>query len=344
MLPRIIEKADMDKLLGELLKRHRVAAPVAKDGRFVFKEVSNPAEVRLDYTISVLPPKKFLMPQWDSVLRARLRGEKQELKAFVEPEPIVIFGMHPCDLTATWLLDVVFAEGEPDPHYTERRKSAFIVGLDCLKPCDQYQFCLDMGSLFPQGNFDLFLTDIGESYFVEIGSERGYRLLEECFALARTATNQDFVARQNAEQQKRKNFSHKLPFDVKYLPEILDASYDSLIWQAVARKCFSCGTCNVVCPTCYCFDVHDELDLSLSEVDRRRRWDSCQLDSFAKVAGGESFRHDRSERLRHRFFRKGKYLLEMYGRRGCVGCGRCDRECVAKISSVETYRQIAGSR
>jgi formate hydrogenlyase subunit 6/NADH:ubiquinone oxidoreductase subunit I len=88
----------------------------------------------------------------------------------------------------------------------------------------------------------------------------------------------------------------------------------------------------------------DELQLTLTEGERKRHWDSCQLDSFAEVAGGENFRKERSSRLRHRFFRKGKYLREAYGKSGCVGCGRCDRACVAKISSVETYTQIAGAR
>jgi formate hydrogenlyase subunit 6/NADH:ubiquinone oxidoreductase subunit I len=68
------------------------------------------------------------------------------------------------------------------------------------------------------------------------------------------------------------------------------------------------------------------------------------LDTFAEVAGGENFRKERSSRLRHRFFRKAKYIYEAFGRKGCVGCGRCDRNCVAEINSVETYTQIAGSR
>ena len=29
-------------------------------------------------------------------------------------------------------------------------------------------------------------------------------------------------------------------------------------WEELAKDCFSCGSCNIVCCTCYCFDVQDE--------------------------------------------------------------------------------------
>ena len=67
------------------------------------------------------------------------------------------------------------------------------------------------------------------------------------------------------------------------------------------------------------------------------------LKSFAEVAGGENFREHRSARLRHRVFRKGKYMLEMFGKLGCVGCGRCDRHCPAKISILQIYQQLAAT-
>jgi ferredoxin len=74
---------------------------------------------------------------------------------------------------------------------------------------------------------------------------------------------------------------------------------------------------------------------------RRRAWDSCQLKCFAEIASGENFRKDRASRLRHRVFRKGRFILERTGKLGCVGCGRCSLHCVAKISILETLRQIA---
>jgi ferredoxin len=297
----------------------------------------------MDYPIALLSPKKYFFPQYDALLRYTL-GAPVEIEPIVDAKPCIIVGAHPCDIAATWLLDAVFSDNEGDPNYLERRKRAILIGLDCNKPCDEYQFCLDMGSLSSRQGADLFLTDLGACYFVEVLTERGKGILDGTTHKARPAAAEDFAARQEIEEQKARAFHHKLPFDVKYLPEILDESYDSLIWEAIGRRCFSCGSCNLICPTCYCFDVQDDVELDLREAKRERRWDSCQLNEFAKVATGENFRERRGDRLRHRFFRKGKYILEDYGRMGCVGCGRCDRTCVAKISSVETYNQIAGSR
>ena len=71
-----------------------------------------------------------------------------------------------------------------------------------------------------------------------------------------------------------------------------------------------------------------------------RRWDSCQLDEFARVASGENFRESRAARQRHRFMRKGKYIYERFDELGCVGCGRCIRTCVAHISIVDGFNTI----
>jgi len=344
MLPRVLNKKDLRACVEALMAQRTVVGPVAKEDKFVFAQLESPDDLRMDYPITLLSPKKFFFPQYETLLRYKL-GDTVELEPPELPDkPTVILGAHPCDIAATWLLDAVFSAEPGEPLYLARRDRAVIIGLDCKKPCDEYQFCLDMGSLNRRDGADLFLTDLGDRYFVELLTPRGKELFESVAGDAPQAGSADFAGRQDFEDQKAKNFRHKLPFDVKYLPEILDESYDSLIWEAIARRCFSCGSCNLTCPTCYCFDVQDNLALDLKTVSRERRWDSCQLVDFAEVAGGENFRERRSDRLRHRFFRKGKYILEDYGRMGCVGCGRCDRVCVAKISSVETYNQIAGSR
>ena len=80
--------------------------------------------------------------------------------------------------------------------------------------------------------------------------------------------------------------------------------YDGKTWQEVGKKCVSCGNCTAVCPTCYCFDVQDEVKLDVTGGERKRIWDSCQLEEFAEVSGGENFREERASRQRHRYYRK----------------------------------------
>ncbi len=96
----------------------------------------------------------------------------------------------------------------------------------------------------------------------------------------------------------------------------------------------------MTCPTCICFDVLDQMDLSLGEGERVREWDGCMLEPFAKVASGENFREEREDRLRHRFFRKYAYLYTRHGKPFCCGCGRCVRQCLAGIDPVTVINDL----
>jgi len=349
MLPKVLKKTDLAAWVAALMAEQRVAGPVRKefspsDGHDLFgwAYLVEPADLRLDYNVTVLGPKKFLWPSRQTLYAYSLKGDPAP-EAVIEHEPTVLFGVHPCDVTAIQTTDAAFGKDIADPHYLARRADTAIVGIDCGGPCDdQSSFCLDMGSLYPEAGYDVMLTDLGDAYFLDIKTEKGQAIAEA--ANAKPASKADHTARTTFTEKKRASFHNKLPCEVKYLPEILDASYDSLVWEAIARRCFSCGSCNTVCPTCYCFDVYDDVAMDLSKGCRVRRYDSCQLDPFATVAGGENFREHRWSRLRHRMFRKGKYIVEQTGKSGCVGCGRCERACVAAISIRETFTQIAGSR
>jgi Fe-S oxidoreductase len=81
--------------------------------------------------------------------------------------------------------------------------------------------------------------------------------------------------------------------------------------------------------------------LDISGGVRYRTWDGCLLKDFTRVASGEVFRESRANRNRHRFFRKGKYMIEKYNKPGCVGCGRCTTHCLADINPVEVFNALA---
>jgi formate hydrogenlyase subunit 6/NADH:ubiquinone oxidoreductase subunit I len=342
MLPRILKKDSFEGFVKLLMGRYRVFAPVPKGPQYAFERIEGPSDIgaiRMDYTQTILPPKKILMPQYDKLLSFSGRGP-EGVKAEVASEPTAILGVHPHDLHGLATTDGAMCQAPLDPYYKARRDKALLIGVNIDSYINEHQFMADMGTLDPpEGGFDLFLTDLGDRYYVEIGSEAGSRLATEADCSA--ALGEDHADKQAYDARKADNCKKRLPYDVRYLPELLDGSYDSLLWDAVAKRCFSCGTCTNVCPTCYCFDVQDKPDLNGSSGVRQRRWDSCQLEPFAEVAGGENFREARSSRLRHRIFRKGKFILERTGKIGCVGCGRCSLHCVAKISILETLQQIA---
>jgi sulfhydrogenase subunit beta (sulfur reductase) len=338
----VVDKQAMAPFVTRMMADYRVIGPMAKGAKFAFGEIEDPAELRLDYNTSILPPKKVLQPPEERLMTFSRTGSPV-VEVAIDAPPTVVLGVHTCDLHAMRVLDRAFSQSYPDAYYLQRREHTLLVGIECLQPCDEHSFCKSMGTLTASDGYDMHLTDLGETYAVDIGSERGAALLE-AYSNARQATEADMQQLNKVLGAKWPRFPYKLEFDVGELSALMSQSYDSPEWDQLAEICLACGQCTLVCPTCFCFNVYDEVDLSLQEGERRRRWDSCQLDEFARVAGGESFRKAQSARLRHRFMRKGRYLIEKYGELGCVGCGRCARSCLVDISPVNVFNDLHGRK
>ncbi|MEJ2733812.1 MAG: 4Fe-4S dicluster domain-containing protein [Anaerolineae bacterium] len=338
----VIDKQAMAAFVRGMMADYRVVGPVAKGIKYAFDLIEDLAELRLDYNTSILPPKKYLQPQEERLMTFTRTG-KPAAEMVLDAPPTVLLGIHTCDLHGIRVLDEAFSQGYPDAHYLERRKNTLLVGIECLEPCDEHSFCKSMGTLTVSNGYDLHLTDLGDAYSVDVGSEAGRALLKQ-FSEARQATEADMKRMNKVLGAKWPRFPYKLEFDVGELSTLMAQSYENPVWEKLADICLACGQCTLVCPTCFCFNVYDEVDLSLEDGERRRRWDSCQLDEFARVAGGENFREHQASRLRHRFMRKGRYLMEKYGELGCTGCGRCARSCLVDISPVDVFNELHGCR
>jgi sulfhydrogenase subunit beta (sulfur reductase) len=338
----VIDKEAVAPFVTNMMGDYRVVGPVAKGIKFAFDQIEDPADVRLDYNTSILPPKKYLQPQEERMMTFTRTG-KPAVEMIIEAPPTVILGVHTCDLHGIRVLDEAFSQGFPDASYLARRKNTLLVGIECLEPCDQHSFCKSMGTLTVSEGYDLHLTDLGGSYSVDVGSAAGRALLKK-YSDARQATEADMKQLNKVLGAKWPRFPYKLEFDVGELSTLMAQSYDNPLWDRLADICLACGQCTLVCPTCFCFNVYDEVELNLSEGERRRRWDSCQLDEFARVAGGENFREHQAARLRHRFMRKGRYLMEKYQELGCTGCGRCARSCLVDISPEDVFNELHGCR
>jgi len=176
-----------------------------------------------------------------------------------------------------------------------------------------------------------------------VGTKTGAELLNK-YANPREVTGEEIARQKEVRDEAVTRYQRSLNVPKERLLKLLQDNYENPFWEFRAKSCLSCGSCVMVCPTCFCFDVQDEMALNLIEGERYRNWDGCVLVDFAKVASGENFRHTKGSRFRHRILRKGKYILEKYGRAGCVGCGRCATACLAKIASpVEAFNAIAES-
>jgi NAD(P)H-flavin reductase/NAD-dependent dihydropyrimidine dehydrogenase PreA subunit len=331
---RIISKENFTDFVNSLINDSslNVIGVKAKGDKFAFGPLESASELRLDYDVTLLPPKKYFFPQRETLVTYNV-GKGFSGKSPSEVKPSVIIGVHPYDIIALLHMDEIFSETKSDPYYFEKRKSSIIIGVNMQK-MSKWCFASYMGSDTVEYGYDLMLTDLGNRYAINIGSEKGEQLLEKYAkglsnALARDA--------QLVGQKKREVMAmtqQKLDFSPELIPEMLAKSYgESSFWERHSEKCLACGSCVLVCPTCYCFDVKDNTDLTLELGERVRTWDGCLLEDFAKIASGENFRATRPTRYRHRYFKKGKYLFDRFGFISCVGCGRCSSNCLPNIAN-----------
>ena len=336
-----LNKAAFDKWVGACIQQQCIYGVQAKGDRFAFAELAEAGQLRLDYDVTILPPKKFFLPQSETLLTF---DRQKGYESVFETEPFVLFGVHPYDMVAILQTDKLFADGQNDAHYQKRREQATIVVSD-VQTASPDVFAGCMGTATINDGFDILVTNIEGDYLVDIRTPKGQALA----ASLKGAPDADemslklrkLVWAENTEQLQK----HKLDIRPDVLPKLLDQSYDHPVWEEKAQLCFSCGSCNLVCPTCYCFDVQDDVEWNLQKGQRRRVWDGCLLSEFAAVAGGHNFRRHRADRYRHRYYRKGKYIPEKIGEIACVGCGRCITACTAKIANpVEVFNRLVHER
>jgi len=335
----VVTKRSFKNVVDGLIKSMDVYGPKARQGKYVYDRIASPDDLALDFDLTALPPTVYLFPARETILKFRF-DEAGKAEPVVDASPRAIVGVHPCDIHAIGLLDEAFISNNPDPNYIARRQNTIIVGIDDLNPSPK-SFAPSMGTHVAENGFDLMLTDIGSRYMVLVGSQKGADLLTR-YAQVSEPTAED-IARQKAVHDEAQG-KYRLHLEVarERIPRLLEESYDDPYWQQRSSTCLSCGSCVMVCPTCFCFDVQDDVALNLKDGARTRQWDGCMLVDFARVATGENFRHDKASRFRHRIYRKGKYVLERYGKMGCVGCGRCGTACLAEIASpVEAFNAIA---
>ncbi len=331
---KIISKEDFQHFINALIKDDslNVIGVKSRGNKFAFGPLESAEELRLDYDVTLLPPKKYFFPQRETLFTYDL-SDGFSAKNPEEPQPMVLVGVHPYDIVALLHMDEIFRETKSDPYYFKKRDAAIIIGVNIQK-MSKWNFSSFMGCAAIDYGYDLMLTDLGNRYAINVGSQKGEDLLSKYAKNVTLALARDI---QIAGQKKREVMAmsqQKFDFPPELIPELLKDSYGkSGFWESHSEKCLACGSCVLVCPTCYCFDVKENLDLSLEQGERIRTWDGCLLEDFAKIASGENFRATRPTRYRHRYFKKGKYMFDTFGFISCVGCGRCSSNCLPDIAN-----------
>lgn len=341
-----MEKARLPDFVNRLTQILTVYGPVAQQSEFKFDKIKDGTQLALDYDTTILPPKKYFFPPKQNTLtftRSPQLEIKDPLTQTLEGhqwngKTFLVFGVHSCDLAAIQFHDAILTQIFPDPYRARRRREGIIIGLNCLAPCKD-SFCHSAGTWNSQAGADIMITEFGAYYAFEVKTEVGQNLIEhgkEFF----TSANDQIMKELRILLSNREAQYPDIIENFEKLPEHLDASYECEIWTRLGKRCFGCGSCTMVCPTCFCFDVHDEVDLNLTNGARVRTWDSCQLVDFALVAGGHNFRPTIASRVRFRIFHKFRIEPDQINQIGCVGCGRCTRTCPADIDMIELLTDL----
>lgn len=344
MIFKVFDKKELEKLFGALASENNVVGPVeigadrSNQPIYAFSLVSDFNSIRLNYTTTKLPAKKYFLPFKEDLATFIIKEDDwQKNVDYNIDRPYIFFGLHACDINALNKLDkVLLGNTYPMPYYAAKRKNMFIVGIDC-KP-QPYCFCRSMGSDTAQHGFDMFLTDIGEQYFVEILSDTAYNFLKKIDT--RDPVKSDHFLYMNTVSEKNKKFTAHV--DTTDLTKILDMEFQSEVWKQWGQQCLACGTCSNVCPTCYCYGVEETVDINLKGAKKTKSLYSCNLIDFAQVAGGHNFRPEQHIRLKYRYYHKHRGFVEAYEESLCVGCGRCGESCLAGIRVPEVIASVRG--
>ena len=337
-MKKIMTRGEFWALMDELVEERKVVGVTEKSpGHYVFERISNTEQIARDYRPTILPPKKYLLPQFETLFR--YDRETGQMEVVEGAEELVIFGVRPCDITGMSIVAERMLDGETDDMVKARLDSMTIIGWDCQHPCDEHSFCESVGSLNPDYGYDLLIRDLrNNKLVVETGSPKGDLLVKNHGV---EMSDVDNAALANYMTQRKSSFPRRLNLQIADAPLLFAGESENPMWDELAERCYSCGSCTAVCPTCYCFDVQEVNDLDMKNGSRVRSWDSCQLDEFAEVAGGESFREERKDRVSHRLQRKFNYQFTRTGRSHCVGCGRCARACLVNIDPVDVVNKLA---
>ncbi len=340
----VMSREDLARLLAGPASEGQLTAPVRVAPEVVlFVPVRDPDAITLDYVNSTVPPKEYLFPRAEKILGWRGSGPQPELVLPPEPQPLVLFGVRPCDLRAITVLEPVFGGPYPDLYWRRRRELTTIVGLGCTEP-GPYCFCVAWGiSPVAAPEADLMLTPLeppaAGGYLVAVQSAKGEELLRRSGVGLEAAGTEPGVLRERRAAELTARFRRLIdPTGVERAAERL---FEHPYWRELARRCLGCGICTFLCPTCHCFNVIDRTAPDGSG-GRYRCWDSCLFERFTLQASGHNPRPTRAERLRNRLLHKLSYHRTRYGLEGCTGCGRCVAACPVNIDIAEVVADLKG--
>jgi sulfhydrogenase subunit beta (sulfur reductase) len=334
----VTPKNDFNKFLSLLIEKHSLFSPDESGGSPGVKKIKTPEQFKPHRGTANFSFKGFFLPQTEVLFSFDLAA-KRIGTAYGSAENgrlDILIGLRPCDAMAVDMLDQVFIRAETeDKYYAVRRSRTRIISLACNEPSATC-FCTSVGCA-PDSEVgaDLILYDLKDRYLMKAVTKAGEELLDLAGGDFDAASERDREEKKQIMVGTKSQLSNL--FSADQLQKKL-ADFDASYWNHISQKCLGCGVCTYYCPTCHCFDITDEVDGVHGR--RIRTWDSCMYPLFTLHASGHNPRPTRKERLRQRIMHKFSYSIEQYGRRFCVGCGRCVTHCPVNLDLRTIVKEI----
>jgi ferredoxin len=336
-----LDKKDFKNFLKDLMETYDLFAPVQlTEGVSVFKKIDHPEEVNLSQLVPQKSAKEVFFPQSEVMFRYEVMANQSPIVSEQKTErERILLGARPCDIEAISIIEKVFVGKDyTDVYFLEKRRKTTIITLACNHPLTTC-FCSSTGGgPFRKDGSDLFMIDLGESYLVELLTEKGLTFSKSRFF--REAGSKEIGLVKELEEKATKKANSSI--SVEGIEKRLDLMGESPFWDRIHEKCIGCGTCTFLCPTCHCFDITDETVNRKGE--RVRNWDSCLFPIYSLETSGHNPRPTGRERTRQRLMHKFNYYPKNFGRVACVGCGRCILYCPVQFDIREAIGYASAKR
>jgi ferredoxin len=341
MAKKKINKKELGKLLSQWNQKFAILVPSkdANDTRMAPWDGEDASFLDW-YRNTTISARAVFQPFAEEMFRFQKDGNGYHIELPApEDRKQLIFGIRPCDARALAIIDMTFKDGYEDPYYLNRRNNTVLVGLGCTNPRESC-FCTSLAvSPGESSDVDLMLTDTGDHFLIEEITPAGRDLVAQASGLEEATEADEARAREEKEAVSGK-VTRKI--DTENIQEKLLACFDDQEhWEQVAAKCISCGICTLLCPTCYCFDINDEL--VRKQGTRFRSCDSCAFSIYTKMPV-ENPREEKWQRVRQKVCHKYEFYPMNFDIIACTGCGRCIRLCPVNWDITQILESLpAGS-